>query len=312
MNRISCAALGVAFTLAAVTAAKAEDFEVPFDLPTGAVIHLDIAKTGERERAGTSVKVAMSMRYRQAVISTEEGYRIDQSLVEAKLPPEAQDAAGLLATAAKIVFDADADLSPLRIRDQAALIDTLIKGMGELVGANAPKTEIEALSAQVKQLLGSMTPEAAAGAFLKEQALLAAPQMMMLDLRKPLGGDIEVPNPFGGAGTLTRTQSYELKSLDKKAGKAVIEFKDALDPDSVKALIGPMMARLAPDAPRPTEAELAAFKIEQTTACRYEMDLKTGLTAKADCTLIRSALDDNGKMDRRVETIVMTQRLELP
>ena len=303
-----------AAALACVLAAPAmaADFEVPIDLPTGSVIHLDLVKDGEQERNGQSMKLSMKFVYRQDIVATDEGYTISQTLVESQLPPEAREVAGLMTAVSKIKFDAGEDLSPVRIRDQAGLVKTIVDSVVKLAGAEAPDAQRDALKAQMNQLYGSLSPEAAASAFLKEQTLLSAPQMLSLDLGKPLGGEMEVPNPLGGAQPILRTQVYELKSVDKAAGRAVIEMRDELDSESLKAMIGPMLAQLAPTAPKLTEAEIAAIKIEQKTACRWEMDLKTGLTAKADCTITRSAVDDDGKPNRRVEHIVMTQRLERP
>src|SRR5690349_12530758 len=116
MNTASIAAIGAAIALGWAAPAFAADFEVPFDLPTGSKLHIDIAKTGEQTRGGQSMKVEMSFRYVSELVSTDEGYVVTQTLVDSKLPPEAAQAAGMLAAARRIVFEADADLTPIKVR----------------------------------------------------------------------------------------------------------------------------------------------------------------------------------------------------
>lgn len=313
MNRLISLACASAAAWTIATPALSADFEVAFDLPTGTVIHIDMDKNAELEKSGQNTKFEMKFRYRQDVVATDEGYIVTQTLTESQvLPPEAQPAAGVLTAAKKIVFQADADMSPIQILQLDELVAAVSQAMTQAMRGSMSEDQIKAASGQIQKMYGAMSPEVAANAFLREYALLVAPQMMSLELGKPLGGDMEQPNPFGGPGTVKRTQFYELKSIEKKAGRAVIELRDELDPESLKSIVPSLLARLAPDAPKPTAEQIASVKIEQKTTCRYEMDVKTGLTAKADCTISRGAVGEDGQPNRRVEHIVMTQRLELP
>ena len=139
--RLFSGACAAAVACALAAPAVAADFSVPFDLPTGSVIHIDLTKDGEQERDGQSTRMSMKLVYRQGIVATQEGYTVSQTLVESQLPPEAREAAGLMASISKIDFDTGEDLSPLRIRDQAALVQTMIESVAKLAGADFARPE---------------------------------------------------------------------------------------------------------------------------------------------------------------------------
>ena len=47
-------------------------------------------------------------------------------------------------------------------------------------------------------------------------------------------------------------------------------------------------------------------------ACRYDVDLKAGLTTRSDCTRTVTALGSDGALAGRVDRTVITQTLKLP
>lgn len=308
----SCAT-AVAFAVA--TGAAAQTINTAMNLPTGSTIDLVIEKTREHSGSQPMPKVTITSRYRQAIQSTDEGYVVTQTLTGIDAPPEAQAMMQDLSAAMKTVtFETDASLAPIKIRDRAALLEATFGSVNALV-ASATSPEARAATEQamtaMRGMFDQMPDEQLAQSLLKEQAELSQFQSMEIDLSEPINRVIETPNPAGGPA-FRQTIGIKLEGLDKKAGRAVISSVDEMDPEALKASSMALLQQLAPQQREKIAAELAAAKMEMRNACRYDVDLKTGLTTHSDCTRTVTALGGDGGLVRRVDRTVATQTLTLP
>lgn len=296
---ISLAAAGLS-----LGAAQAADFEVPIDLAKGATIDLVIEKSREDVRKGATTRTQSVSRYRQIVTPSAEGFRIKQTLTGMEGGPAGALATDEVAAATDLSYDADEALTPVRVLDWPAAVDRMI---GMLKKAS-PTMPAEGADGARKMFL-AMSPEQAASVMLKEQNFLALPQMASLDLGKPISVDEPLANPLGGP-PIDSTFTVELRSVDAKGGRAVIHTRQALDPTSAMASMRKTFETMAASAgrPAPTQAEIADLRMERTTTCVYDMDLKTGLTAKADCAS-KNVVSGGGETATRGERWVITQTL---
>lgn len=301
--------LCIAALLSAVVGgpAFAEDFGVPVEVPNGSVIELTIEKNGEQTVNGTTTKIGdMSFRYRQEIAATDTGYTVTQTALDMQGPPEAKASLDEAMAATKhITYDADERLAPLRIRDADALIAAITKTEG------ATPEQLKAQE-QAMAMFKRMSPEHLAGLLLREQAMAAAYQGLVLPIGETVEGESETPNPFGAGPAIKQTVKVTLASVDREKGVATIQADTAADPASFKAALPEIVRQIAPaDAPAPTAEELAQLTFEKSNSCRYEIDLKTGLATKAECTDIKGAGDGTGSQ-RSVQRMRITQKLITP
>lgn len=288
------------------TAALAQDFEVPFDLPSGTTIDLVIDKSREDIRGGQTTRSGGVFRYRQTLTATDEGYRVRQVMTGMEGVAATREVSDLIAGASDISYDAGEDLAPLRIVDWPATVERITA----TVAKTSPDTPASALDSTRKLLL-SMPPEQAAMVTLKEQYYLSATQFASLALGAPQVADEALPNPLGGP-PIASTFTVDLKSIDRKAGLAVVHTRQELDPASTKASMqvafARMLAGLPAGAPKPADADVAGLDMKRTMDCAYDMDMKTGLTAKADCKMV-TVIASGGETATRNERWVITQTL---
>ncbi|MDB5439056.1 MAG: hypothetical protein JWM33_1483 [Caulobacteraceae bacterium] len=283
---ILCGLLPVlAVALMGAAAADApHDFADPIDLPAGAVLQIAVQHTGVRTTADVqTVNLKSGSRFKLQVTPTPDGYHVRQSAMQVDPQPGAsaeQQKAISEATAAagEVEYDADEFLSPLRITDWPGYT-------GRMAEASAALALITGADPATLEQLQKMTPEQGA-AGLVEANFLALPQGMGLDLGKPVRDQDTVIDTAIGAPMII-DYSYDLTALDKATSKATITTREAFNPASAKAAATKQIAALSAQQPRgvsPSATALAALSLERTTECHYEMDLKTGLTTKADCS----------------------------
>ena len=312
-NHWISALVGAALVLVAAAAASAEDFLRPINLQKGSVVEFHITRSGTKTTGGrtTGEGVVMTFRYRMTLQPNADGYRARIALVGLDLPPglSPQEQAATRQSAemtSGLEFQATGDLFPIELIDWRTQVDRLIAALAGMTGTPANDPALAA----TRELYLRMSPQEAAASLLQDWALPTLPQNMALNVGKP----VQLGQP-AQAGGVRVNEIMELKSVDRPAARAIIEYHSAIDPDSVRTLLAQTLQRLSdalPPASRPPAGDLAALKIEQSTDCRSEMDTVSGLSAKTDCTRRISAVDAAMKPEGRVDRWVITQRLVAP
>lgn len=297
---VSAIALGLS---ALSTPAAAQDFAVFIDLPKGATMDLVIEKTkGETRDGRTQPPVTATFRYRQTVTPQGDGYRVQQVMTGSVFPAgheSSGDESRMLAAATEVAYVTDEALAPMSVLDWPATVDRMLN----LVGKAEPGGS-QTANDQARKMVLDMGPELGAEFLLKEQNLLAMPQMLGIDLGDPVEQQQQVPNPLGGP-PIDSTFRVELVSVDKPLARAVIRSTQTLDPKSARRSIEALMATLpVAKAGTPTND----IHIERTTVCVYDMDMRTGLTAKVACDM-KAMFGGDGETIERTERTVVTQTL---
>lgn len=304
--------VGVLILTAALNSAapEVEEFGVAVDIPTGSVIELTIEKDGEQTENGKTTTIGdMAFRYRQEIAATDEGYTVTQTFLDLQAPAEhkaAMEAA--MAATRKITFDTDDRLVPVRVRDVGALLDAVMKPLP----SEAPKTP-EQLKAQEQalEMFKRTDPETLAAMLLREQTTAAAYQGIALPVGVELEAESETPNPFGRGPAIKQKLTTALTGFDESKRVAVIETNAAVDQDAFKAALPHIFSAMAPDASEPTPEDLANITFDRTNACRYEIDVDTGLASVTECTETKSAGDQTGARKSVTRTRI-TQKLIRP
>jgi len=106
-------------------------------------------------------------------------------------------------------------------------------------------------------------------------------------------------------------ETAELADFDKTRGRAVIKWRQALDPDSFKASTVAMLAAMANGKVEPAKiaearAALATAKMTSQTECLYEIDIHTGLARRGDCQ-VNNEVSVQGKTQRVSEHWTISQ-----
>jgi hypothetical protein len=313
MIKLFNGACAVLVTSALCTSASAQTINTALDLPKAAVINLMVEKQREQNTgAQAAPAIKATFRYRQAITATATGYTVTQTLTGIDGPAEGRAVLDKVAGMLKVVrFETDESLSPLRLIDRKAVMDAMIETAASLKGemtADDADNYARAISA-TRSLYDSMDDTQLAEVVLKEQGSLAQLQGMEMNLSEPMEQVIDTPNPLGGA-PVKRTIRVKLDSHDKKAGRASLTMTDVIDPAAMKAAALALLDRVAPEKRQEVLAEFQSAKFEAQTVCKYDMDLKTGLAARTDCTQTSGAIGSDGKAERRVDRTVITQTLE--
>lgn len=291
--------------LAVSAPACAEDFAVPIALPSGAIIDLVIEKSQGETRGGKVGPIAgATFRYRQTVTPEGDGYRVRQVMTDAAFPAGARPDTGesrLLAAASDLSYLADESLAPVELIDWDATIDRMLAVIAE-ADPEAPKAALDA----TRKMFADMGPDLGADVLLKEQNVLAATQTLGLDKGKALEETQQVPNPLGGP-PIDSIYRIELVSLDVAAARAKIRSTQILDPASagrsMKAAMERMMKEMGKSDTAPSD-----FHMDRSIVCAYDMDLKTGLTARVECDM-KASFTAGGETGGRTERTVITQTL---
>ena len=148
-----------------------------------------------------------------------------------------------------------------------------------------------------------------------ELATASRGQGFGLKLKQPVSADISMPNALGGPA-MRGVETVELAAFDKKSGRAVIKWRQALDPESFKESAQAMMLGMAKNKVDPAKIEEArvAFQTASMTNeadCLYEIDIRTGLALRGECDM-DSAVTMQGKTQKVSERWVISQTLPGP
>lgn len=273
---------------------------------------MSVAHSASGQGAEILAGKSLSFHYRQDIAPAGSGYRVHQILTGMELPDSlgAAARAGLeqaTAFSRDTVYDADASLTPVRIVGWQDQVAAIIQMMTKLLGPTADKRAIEA----VRQQFSGLTPEQASS-MLKEQNMVAVVQGLALDLNVPIAADVQMSNPLGG-GAIKGKVSFVLESLDTAGHNATIHMHQELDPESLsrttRQVVAALAAGMPSGKPKPTQADLAALKIENTLDCRGQVDTVTGLARTVTCVSTVTGADKSLKPSTRIDRWVITQGL---
>ncbi|MEI7932105.1 MAG: hypothetical protein WCI21_03500 [Alphaproteobacteria bacterium] len=315
MKRWNAAALVLAGLLAAGPALAA-DYGATVNLPTGTIMKFTIQRSRTVTRAGIArVPLATAtFHYRLKIDPNRYGYKVGVTFESMDPIPgmTPEEAASLQKGAAYITgleFQAGDDLAPAEIIDWASKADGVVGLVADMTGVKRDNPAFEALRNNFKAMSG----QAAAEALLKEWTFPAMVQNLEIDLGP--ASTAEDTQSAGNGLKIKMVQSVQLKSIDRLAGRAVIEFHNGVDPGSANALARTTIEAgqaANPNYPTYTPAQLAVMKIEQSTDCTFEMDTRTGLARKSDCSESHSSIDQLGIVQRQVDHWIITQELAAP
>ncbi len=296
--------------------AIAKDFSSAIVLPKNSVINYSVEHTLSKTAPGSNAvgSVTATVHYRLTIDPNDKGYLVRIAFVSADLPPGGTPEARArlqqgMAVLSGVQFQAANDLSPTEIIDWCTQVGRVVDSLADTMGLKRDDPTMTA----TRNLYLAMTPEQATNALLPEWVFPSIVQDVELDL----GPAVTAQNTqiVEGGAQLKTTESVQLKSVDTAASKAMVAYHSGIDPSSANALaratVQSMQAQVT-DFPKFTEAQLASLKIEQATDCAYEMDLRSGLATRSDCTKTVTSLDEKGASQRQTDHWIITQDLVKP
>ncbi len=177
----------------------------------------------------------------------------------------------------------------------------------------------EAVRAEVAKLITStshpdpvMLDAAAKAMIASELAVIARAQGLGFGADGTISADVDMPSPIGGP-PMRGKQIAVLESVDMASGRAVVHWRQSLDPDAIKMAAAAVLAKMAKDGVEPAKIEafqatLATAKMSNDSDCRHQIDVPTGLAAKVECTSTIS-VTMQGHTQTATERWLITQTL---
>jgi hypothetical protein len=197
-----------------------------------------------------------------------------------------------------------------------AIPATLVVDESLVPGEVVNKAEVRAEFARLIPSAATASPElvdASSRAMIaSELGTVSRAQGLALKLGELVSVEVEMPNPLGGP-PLRGVESALLESFDKPTGRAVVQWRQALDPASVKESTAGMLLSMAKGKVDPAKIEearavFATAAIQNETACRHEIDIPSGLTLKAECDTTNT-VTLQGKTQRVADRWIISQTL---
>lgn len=283
----------IALILLAAGPAAAE--ELPVRLSDGATWTMTVEHAREREsdgvhKATTSTTVTRLVWHDRTLTVHPVSAIARSGTTEGNIP----------AIGIPIVLSVDEALTPVEIRNETE-VRAAVEAIIALV---LPDAKQRGDVTNVMPSLVDTTMSAMATANLTRAAL---GQGTSLDMGKTTAYEDSLPNPLGGPPIVSKA-SFKLEAYDQQAGRAVVSWRQTLDPDSVRASVTIALTKVAPDKVDEARAAYATMKIEREDACRHEIDIPTGLAVKVVCTT-ETVMDVAGQAGRNSDRWTITQTL---
>jgi hypothetical protein len=197
-----------------------------------------------------------------------------------------------------------------------AIPATLVVDEGLTPGPVVNKDEVRAafskLIPDATKIPAAMIDASTRAMIASELVVVSHAQGLTLKQGKTISADIDMPNPIGGP-PMRAVETARLDSFDKKAGRAVVQWRQVLDPAAFKAsTMGMLLAmtknKLSPEKIEEARAAFADAAMQNETVCHHEIDLPTGLAVKVECNLT-SLTTVQGKTQRVTEHWAVAQTL---
>jgi hypothetical protein len=290
-----CCALFVVTAGAAM--AESAQHELRLNIPETGKVRISVDRTISKSSDGRSGVIALSYDIVNSYACKNDACTVSAQTVNAALksfngqvPPKAVDTRpviGSLLLIDGVSYSADTDFRPLHISDMARLkanyADMMMSGIEE--SRRTPEMKANMANA-IEHTVTALGGESAAPAFAPEAALLAWPHNASLELGVPASQMVNFVSPIDGS-PLPATLTMTLDAWDEAKGTATIRFDNAPDAAALAAYIQKVGPQILASVGAPAQGADAMkdVAVKLSTHCLYDMDLKTGLVRKADCTV---------------------------
>jgi len=299
-------AMAIATLAVAAMAGAAAAASMPVKIANGAAWTFTVKHTRDRERGGKHESLSMTTVKQVTWRAGKEG----SGILEVKPVSVTMDA-GL---PENLVAARDLEI-PVSIAVDEALTPVRLVNVGEVrtaFDAMLKRVDVDPkAAAQLKQMFPNLEDATLAAVTTQDFARVALAQGATLDLGQERTYDDQALNPLGGPPISTKG-SVRLESYDEKAGHAVVLWRLTMDPASTQASLtatmNRVMAQLPPDKAEKARGMFAKMKIERNDACRYQIDIPTGLAVEVDCTTTVVA-GAEGQLLRASDHWLITQTL---
>lgn len=302
-------------TLLVALALAAEAYSAPLALSKPARIEMRVERSREDVRAGATTKAQSTTVYDKTIEPAGDGYRVTLKPVSITPPrvDSPSEQAKLQAAVEQVsqqtfVYRADANLRPQAMEDWPKIVATVRQALTKVVG---DKPEAAQAIEMVSASFGRMTPEQAAGVMLREDGFLSLPVNVTLAAGQSKTYRESLPNPMGGPA-IQSDGALVVEKIDTARGVGALRWTQALDPESTRASMTIALKAMAAQLGKTDAAPIIEkLKLERTSTCLYEVDLKTGLPTKAECgSMITGSDPTSGQTAARNERWVITQTLK--
>ena len=219
------------------------------------------------------------------------------SVADPGTPPEAAAAQTLTIP---IKFTVDAALAP----NGVANVDEVRTATRKLL-TDTGVTQVE--FEKMIRINPGILDQTAMALISRELGLLGRIQGTNLKKDLPAYEEDEVPNPIGGPALRSRI-TYELLDYDADYGRAVINWKAEVDPQSLRDSLAELVNSVAEDERAAAQAQLAKMKLEIVRMCRGDIDIATGLATKLICRN-RTAVTEGAEVRQTFDRWEITQSL---
>lgn len=264
------------FLLLASLATPAAAQSLPVKVSDGASWTMSVEQSRETKRGG--------QRQAWSFVTTKEltlqGDRLTIVPVSVKAEPglSEQAAAGRSLPVA-VVLTVDETLAPLEVVN-APEVRAAVEAM---IARSAGPEQTAAVNSVAPAMLDA-TVEVMAKSDLSRAAL---GQGADLKLGVAAAYEDHLPNPLGGPPILSKA-SFTLETYDRKTGRAVIAWRQQLDPkstqESLSLALNALTAKVAPERVAEARAAFAKMTVTRDDACRHEIDIPTGLAVRVECS----------------------------
>lgn len=183
---------------------------------------------------------------------------------------------------------------------------------GEFINSDEVRAAFVRLVPKAKGADAKLVDASAKAMVATELFMTAHGQGLALEPGVVLSADVPIANPLGGPpvrGIVTE----RLNAVDETRGIAKVEWRQALDPSSFKTMVATMVADLGkvqmpPDRLGQAKATLESAAYENRTDCSFEIDTRTGLARRTECTAT-TTVTIQGRSQQVVDTWTITQSL---
>lgn len=205
-------------------------------------------------------------------------------------------------------FAVDESLAPLRMLNWDVLQPHICGYVESIAGSRE-------VGAAISSMFAQMTDETAPTMLARFLLFLSLGQGRSLWVDKPLGYKTTLPSPTGGPA-MTGYAQFELESLDPDASRAVINWRQSIDPDSFVECVGGLTASLKASAGLADDgdemqAALAKVDIRRNDHCRIELNTWCGLAVRTEFSSHLEMLSE-GEWTRRADIWTIIQSLPEP
>jgi hypothetical protein len=183
---------------------------------------------------------------------------------------------------------------------------------GPVLNKEEARAEVVKLAPSAASDPVSVVDAAAKAMIASELVMTSHAQGLPLQPGKPVSAAAEMPNPLRGP-PMRATESASLESVDRKAGRAIVIWRQVLDPAALKASTEGMLAAMAKgkvsaDKIQEARAAFADASMESQTTCRHDIDIPSGLAIMTQCDMTM-ATTVQGKTQHVAEHWTITQSL---